>query len=292
MAKIALCNIALFHSILKAEPIMNLDTVYNYLATNGIDLVIKLAAAIAIWIIGRWVIGLVMKLVSRGIERSGKLEPTVGRYITSILSVLLTIGLVMGILGYLGVQTTSFAAILAGAGLAIGTAWGGLLTHFAAGVFLQILRPFKVGDYVGVGGIEGTVKELGLFGTTLLTGDNVTTMVGNNKVFSETIKNYSTQPHRRVDCVAKIANGVDSSDAIRRLKTALAGVANVKLTPAPEVEILEFTAEGPKLAVRPYCHTDHYWQVYFDTNKAIATTFGAAGYPTPMTPVMQRNVSQ
>jgi small conductance mechanosensitive channel len=270
---------------------MNFEPVMNYLATNGVDLVLKLVAAIAIWIVGRWIISLVMKLVSNGIARSGKLEPTVSRYITSILSVLLTIGLVMGILGYLGVQTTSFAAILAGAGLAIGTAWGGLLTHFAAGVFLQILRPFKVGDYVSVGGSEGTVKEMGLFGTTLLTGDNVTTIVGNNKVFSETIKNFSTQTHRRVDCVAKVANGVDPQDAAKRLRIALANIPNVKTTPAPEVEILEFTAEGPKLAVRPYCHTDHYWQVYFDTNKAIVETFGAAGYPVPMTPVVQRNTS-
>jgi small conductance mechanosensitive channel len=272
---------------------MNFDfsTIINYVSQNGIDLVLKLAAAIAIWIIGRWIIGMVMKLVSSGMARTGKLEPTVAGYITSILSVLLTIGLVMGILGYLGVQTTSFAAILAGAGLAIGTAWGGLLTHFAAGIFIQILRPFKMGDYVNVGGTEGTVKEMGLFGTTVLTADNVTTIVGNNKIFSETIKNYTTQPHRRVDCVAKVANSVNPEDAIKRLKVALAGIANVKQSPAPEVDILEFTAEGPKLAVRPFCHTDHYWQVYFDTNKVISETFTNAGYPMPMTPVLQRNIA-
>ncbi len=272
---------------------MNFDfsTIINYVSQNGIDLVLKLAAAIAIWIIGRWIISFVMNLVTKGMARTGKLEPTVAGYITSILGVLLTIGLVMGILGYLGVQTTSFAAILAGAGLAIGTAWGGLLTHFAAGIFLQVLRPFKIGDYVNVGGTEGTVKEMGLFGTTVLTADNVTTIVGNNKIFSETIKNYTTQPHRRVDCVAKVANSVNPEDAIKRLKVALAGIANVKQNPAPEVDILEFTAEGPKLSVRPFCHTDHYWQVYFDTNKAISETFTSAGYPVPMTPVMQRNIT-
>lgn len=272
---------------------MNFDfsPMINYVSQNGIDLVLKLVAAIAIWIIGRWIISLIVKVVGKGMAAGGKIDATLARYITSILSILMTIGLVMGILGYLGVQTTAFAAILAGAGLAIGTAWGGLLTHFAAGVFLQILRPFKVGEYVNVGGVEGTVKEIGLFGTTVLTGDNVTTIVGNNKVFSETIKNFSAQPHRRVDCVAKVANSVDPQDAAKRLRVALANIANVKTSPAPEVEILEFTAEGPKLAVRPYCHTDHYWQVYFDTNKAIVETFGAAGYPVPMTPISQRNVS-
>ena len=269
---------------------MDVSKILDYLATNGVDVALKLLAAIVIWIVGRWVIKLLMSLISKALAKGGKIDATLSRYITSILAVLLTIGLVMGISGYIGVETTSFAAILAGAGLAIGTAWGGLLTHFAAGVFLQILRPFKVGDYVIVGGTEGTVREVGLFGTTLLTPDNVTTIVGNNKVFSETIKNFSEQPHRRVDCVAKVANSVDPEDAIARLKPALAKIANVKTSPAPEVDILELTPEGPKLAVRPYCHTKDYWQVYFDTNKAIVETFGAAGYPVPTTPVAQKQL--
>jgi len=127
---------------------------------------------------------------------------------------MLTMVLILAIFDIFGVKTTSFAALLAGAGLAIGTARGGLLTHFAAGVFMQVLRPFKVGDFVQAGSVTGTVTE---------------------------------------------------------------------------IEILQFTPEGPLLAVRPYCHTDHYWQVYFDTHKAIVTTFGAAGYPVPETPITPRN---
>jgi small conductance mechanosensitive channel len=270
---------------------MNLDTILTYISTNGVDLAVKIFAALAFWIIGRWIIGFVVGLISKGISRSGKIDATMAKYIASIASVLMTIGLVMGILGYMGVQTTSFAALLAGAGLAIGTAWGGLLSHFAAGIFMQVLRPIKVGDYVSAGGSEGTVTELGLFGTTLLTGDNVTTIIGNNKVFSDTIKNFSAQPHRRVDCVAKVANGVNTNEAIAKLKAAVAAIPNVKQSPAADVEILQFTPEGPLLCVRPYCHTDHYWQVYFDTNKAISATLAAAGYPVPMTPMMQKNVS-
>ena len=109
---------------------MNVDVIMNYVATNGVDLLLKLGAALAIWIIGRWTIATVMTLVSKGIARGGKIDATVSRYITSILSAMLTIGLVMGILGYLGVETTSFAALLAGAGLAIGTAWGGPVDAF------------------------------------------------------------------------------------------------------------------------------------------------------------------
>jgi small conductance mechanosensitive channel len=264
---------------------MNIDSILNYLATSGVSLLIKLAASVAIWVIGRWIISILMGVVTKAIARSGKLDATMGRYITSILSVLLTIGLVLGIFGYLGVETTSFAALIAGAGLAIGTAWGGLLTHLAAGFFMQILRPFKVGDYVFAGGIEGTVREMGLFGTTMLTPDNVLTVVGNNKIFSDTIKNFSAQPYRRVDCIAKVANTVDPKDAIARLRPAITRIPNVMSDPSPVIDLLEFTAEGPKLCVRPYCHTDHYWQVYFDTNRAIAESFGAAAYPVPTMPI-------
>jgi len=154
---------------------------------------------------------------------------------------------------------------------------------------MQVLRPFKVGDFVLAGGVTGTVHEIGLFGTTLITPDNVMTIVGNNKVFSDSIQNYSTLPHRRVDCTAKVDTSVNPLDAIARLKTAIAAIPNVVAIPAPDIEILQFTPEVPLLAVRPYCHTDHYWQVYFDTHKAVVATFGAAGYPVPETPLAPRN---
>ena len=138
--------------------------------------------------------------------------------------------------------------------------------------------------------IQRTVTELGLFTTTIVTPDNVTTIVGNNKIFSDNIQNYSTLPVRRVDCVAKVANGVDVQDAIARLRPVIAAIPNVTQTPAPDIEILEFTPEGPKLCVRPYTNNEHYWQVYFDTHKAIVDTFGAAGYPVPETPMSYRGL--
>jgi small conductance mechanosensitive channel len=129
-----------------------------------------------------------------------------------------------------------------------------------------------------------------LFGTTLITPDNVITIIGNNTVFSGQIQNFSTLPYRRVDCLAKVANGVDVQDAMARLRTAVAAIPNVAQTPAPDIEILQFTPEGPLLCVRPYTYTDNYWQVYFDTHKAVVTTFGAAGYPVPETPQVHRNL--
>lgn len=266
---------------------MELDAVWAFLSTRGADLALKLAGALALWVAGRWLIGIVRRLAAAGMSRN-RIDQTLARYTVSIIGVVLNIALIIGILGFFGVETTSFAALLAGAGIAIGTAWGGLLTHFAAGAFLLVLRPFKVGDYITAGGVTGTVTEVGLFTTTFRTPDNVTTIVGNNKIFSDNIQNYSAQPYRRVDCLAKIANGVDPADAISRLKAALASVPNVAGKPAPDVEILNFTPEGPMLAVRPYAHTDHYWQVYFDTNRRIVEVFGAAGYPVPETPFVER----
>lgn len=268
---------------------MNTEAIWLFLSTQGMDFGLKVLAALAAWIIGRWIISLAVGLFTRALEAGKKVDSTLSNYLRSILTVLLNIVLVLAILDIFGIKTTSFAALLAGAGLAIGTAWGGLLTHFAAGVFMQVLRPFKVGDFVQVGGVTGTVHEIGLFGTTVITPDNVQTIIGNNKIFSDTIQNYSTLPHRRVDCVAKVANTVDPLDAIARLKPVVAAIPNVVAAPAPDIEIMSFTPEGPMLCVRPYCHTDHYWQVYFDTHKAIVATFGAAGYPVPETPLAPRN---
>ncbi len=243
-------------------------------------MVFKIVGAAILYVIGRKLIGVAVSLLSRALT-ARKFDATLHRYIANILSVGLNIVLVVAILGYFGVETTSFAALLVGFGLAIGAAWTGMLANFAAGAFLIVFRPYKVGDYVVVGGVEGTVAEIGLFNTTLLTPDNVTTIVGNAKVSGDTIKNFSAHPYRRVDRTAQLAFGVDASDAIARLKPALAAIPNVVANPAPDVEILDFNALGTVLAVRPYCHTDHYWQVYFDTNKLIAATFGAAGYPAP-----------
>ncbi|CAM2180121.1 small conductance mechanosensitive channel [Paraburkholderia sacchari] len=273
-----------------SEGILDLETIRTFIMTRGIDFGTKVVAAIVLWIVGRWVINLITGLLRRMLSRNQRVDPTLAHYLGSILGGLLNLLLVLAILQVFGVQTTSFAALLAGLGLAIGTAWGGLLAHFAAGVFMQVLRPFKVGDFVSAGGVTGTVKELGIFGTTIISPDNVVNIVGNNKIFSDTISNFSATPVRRVELTAKIANGVDPVDAAKRLRAVVAAIPNVAQDPAPDVEVLSFTPEGPLLCVRPYTNNDHYWQVYFDTNRAIVETFRDAGYPTPETPSLIRRV--
>jgi len=263
------------------------DQLSQTLANTALAVGLRLLGALAVFIVGRYLIGLAVRMVSRGLERQ-HVDPTLLRYIGSVVSVSLNVLLVVAILGYFGVETTSFAALVAAMGIAIGAAWAGLLSNFAAGVFVVVLRPFKVGDFITAGGVTGTVEQIGLFATQFLTPDNVHTVVGNGKIFSDTIQNFSSTPFRRVDRTAQLAHGVDIQDAIQRLKRRLALVAHVEQTPAPDVELLDFNAMGPVLAVRPYTNNAYYWQVYFDTNTVIAEEFGAAGYPVPSTQTVIR----
>ena len=240
----------------------------------------KLAGAIVLWLVGRWLIRFAGRLLGRMLVRE-HVDATLARYFQTGVGFVLNIALIVAILGFFGVETTSFAALLAAGGVAIGVAWGGLLSNFAAGAFLVFLRPFKVGDFVSAAGVVGTVDAIGLFGTTINTPDNVLTIVGNNKVFSDTIQNFSANPYRRVDLTATINNAVDHHHAISVLKDRLRNIPNVLSDPAPTVDVLQFTPAGPVLCVRPYCKNDHYWQVYFDTNRAVREAFGEAGFPAP-----------
>jgi small conductance mechanosensitive channel len=241
----------------------------------------KVAGAIALWLIGRWLISLALRMLGRALAKQ-QFDTTLTRYLQTGLRILLNVALVVAILGYFGVETTTFAALIAAGGVAIGVAWGGLLANFAAGTFLVFLRPFKVGDFVTAAGVTGTVEAIGLFGTVINTPDNVCTIIGNNKIFSDTIQNYSTNPFRRVDLIATISNAVDHRQAIQLLKQRVAAIPNVLSSPPPDVDVLQFTPAGPQLCVRPYCENRHYWQVYFDTNRVIREAFGEAGYPAPM----------
>ena len=241
----------------------------------------KLIGAIVLWLVGRWLIRLAGRVLGRMLVRE-HVDATLARYFQTGVGLVLNIALVVAILGFFGVETTSFAALLAAGGVAIGVAWGGLLSNFAAGAFLVFLRPFKVGDFVSAAGVVGTVDAIGLFGTTINTPDNVLTIVGNNKVFSDTIQNFSANPYRRVDLTATISNAVDHHQAIGILKERLRTIPNVLADPAPTVDVLQFTPAGPVLCVRPYCSNANYWQVYFDTNRMVREAFGDAGFPAPM----------
>lgn len=258
------------------------QTVIDTIAERGVDIGLKIVAAIVAWIIGAWIIRMLGKVAKKAML-ARKLDDTLSRYLSASLGVVLKILLIVAILGIFGIETTSFAAFFAAAGVAIGMAWSGLLSNFAAGVFMMFLRPIKVGDFVTVAGVTGTVREIGLFVTAVDTMDNVRTIIGNGKIFSDTMANFSANPYRRVDLVAQLNHGVDYKAAVKLLRDRLPNLPHVTKEVAATVEIVEFNAMGPLLCVRPYTHTDTYWDVYFATNALIKDAFTEAGFPVPET---------
>jgi small conductance mechanosensitive channel len=260
---------------------MDMNALLESASVTLIAVAWKVAGAAVLWLVGRWLIMFALRLTAGAFNRQ-KIDLTLTRYMQTALKIVLNVALIVAILGFFGVETTTFAALLAAGGVAIGVAWGGLLANFAAGVFIVFLRPFKVGDVITAGGVTGTVEAVGLFGTVINTPDNVQTLVGNNRIFGDNIQNYSANPYRRVDLTATINNSVDHGDAIRLIKQRLSAIPNVLASPAPDVDVLQFTPAGPLLCVRPYCSNQHYWQVYFDANRMIREAFTDAGFPVPM----------
>jgi len=256
----------------------------SLLVSIVVPFLFKLAGAVALWIVGTWLVRLAIRVLRRIFAKSS-LDPTLIGFLLNILSALLRVVLAVAILGFFGVETTSFAALLAGAGVAIGAAWGGMLANFAAGVFMQVFRPVSTGDFVTAGGVTGTVEEIGMFVTNVLAMDNVRHIIPNNKFFGDTIVNYSSHPFRRVELEAQLDSSADVGRAIALLKEAIKAIPNQYPGKEADVEVLTFTERGPRLAVRPYTHTDHYWQVYFDTNRVIAETLSRGGFPVPRIPV-------
>jgi small conductance mechanosensitive channel len=229
----------------------------------------RLAGALAIWLLGAWSIRLLRAALRRAL-RMRQFDVTLATYLDAGAAVVLQLLVLIAILGVLGVETTSFAALLAAAGIAIGAAWSGLLAHFAAGLFLLTFRPFKVGDVIAAAGVVGTVREVGLFVTSIDTADGARTFVGNNRLFADNVQNFSVNGLRRVDLTAQVPAGADQERTMERLREAVGAVPNALPSPAPQVEVLTFNPAGSTLAIRPFCRHDHYWQVYFDANRAIS----------------------
>jgi small conductance mechanosensitive channel len=247
---------------------------------QGVDIGLKVLGAIVVWIVGSWLISFTNKMFTRALADKN-VDETLVKYASSALNILLKLILIVAVFSYFGFQTTTIAGLLAGVGLAIGTMWGGMMSNLAAGAFLVFLKPFKVGDVIKAGDITGTVREIGLFTTTIDTPDNIRTFLGNNKIFADNIQNFSANPYRSVDLKVQLPQGADLAKATGLLKERLAEIHHVLTEPAPEVEILEFVGADPMLLVRPYVHNDHYWQVYFDANRMIRESFAKDELPLP-----------
>lgn len=257
-----------------------METAKNFLVTKGVDFLVQVLAAVALYIVGRWVIRAARGVVRRALGHR-QLDPTLAKYIDQTLGVLLTILLVIAALGVLGVQTNTLAGLLAAAGVAIGVAWSGLLSNIAAGLFMVALRPFKKGDTVQIGGVLGDVELVGFFGTSLLAPDGTKIMVGNAKALADNIHNLSAVPHRRIDARAQLPWGCDATAFYENVRKRLAQEPKVLAVPAPIVETLDNNAAGPVVVIRPFCAPADYGEVFFLTNRIVAEEIARAGFGAP-----------
>jgi small conductance mechanosensitive channel len=249
--------------------------------TEALPYLLKLVGAFVLWFVGRAVIGGFQRVLSMALQKR-KLDATLIRYVESLFSGILTILLLLGLLGLMGFETTSFAALLAAAGIAIGSAWAGLLGNFAAGIFLLVLRPFRVGDEINAGGVSGNVHEIGLFVTAIDTQDNLRIFVGNGRLFGDNIINYSHHPHRRLTIKVPLIHGSDIASVKRALAEHVAKAQDVLAEPAVSIEVAEFTLAGPVLAVQAWCRPQHANAVQDAMSHAIQEAVVAAGYAVPL----------
>jgi len=266
-------------TINKTLDVNEVQTFAGILITRFLDLLERFIIAIILWWLGDKLINLVIAVIDKALKN--RIEGTLIRYLNSAVRIGLRILLVITILGNFGIQTSSFAALVATIGIAIGAAWGGLLSNFAAGIFLIFLRPFKVGDLITAGGVNGIVYEIGIFTTTIHTADGIKTVISNSKLFADNILNFSATPYRRVDIIVPINYSISAKQAIELIKPKIHQIPNVLVKPETVIEIFQFNPLSKSLIIRSFCANNNYWQVYFDINRLIEETFYEAGYPPP-----------
>jgi small conductance mechanosensitive channel len=246
----------------------------------AMDWGIKVLAALAIFVIGRWVAMGVRRGVRRMMEKGG-IDPMIIGFVASITYIALLAFVVIAALGQLGIQTTSFIAILGAAGLAVGLALQGSLANFAAGFLMIIFRPFKVGDFVEAAGVAGVVKDMQIFTTTMKTGDNKTIIIPNAKISGDNIINYSAEENRRVDMTVGVAYDADLSKVRDVLNDIISKEERILSDPAPQVAVAELADSSVNFIVRVWTKTEDYWGVKFDATETIKNRFDEAGIGIP-----------
>ena len=241
---------------------------------------LKLVAAILILIIGRYAAKGIRVLIRRALQKA-KVDDTLVSFVSSLCYVGIMAFVIIAALGQIGVQTASFVAVLAAAGLAVGLALQGSLSNFAAGVLMIIFKPFKVGDFIEGGSVAGVVEEIGIFTTELKSPDNKKIIVPNAKMTSDNIVNYTAKDVRRVDIVAGVSYGDDIDKVRKVLEEVLAKDDRILNDPAPTIGVLELADSSVNFAVRPWVKTTDYWDVFFATQENIKKQFDAAGISIP-----------
>jgi small conductance mechanosensitive channel len=269
---------------------MNTEQLLNQAMEIMISYGPKLLGAIAVWIIGGWVIKLMISGIVKLMEKS-KLDASLKPFLKGIVSILLKVLLVITILSMIGVEMTSFIAILGAAGLAVGLALSGTLQNFAGGVIILIFRPFKVGDVIDAQGYLGTVREIQIFNTILNTPDNKTIIIPNGSLSTSSMTNFSTEEKRRVDWTFGIAYGDDANKAKTVLKDLCDADQRILKEPAVFIGLSELADSSVNFVVRAWVNAPDYWGVFFDMNEKVYNTFTKKGLNIPF-PQMDVHVHQ
>ena len=287
---LTLLNAALLSASSSSKFKVDWDSLFERLTDWSIEIGKGILGAILIYIIGRFIIKQINRLVSKILEKR-KLEISVQTFLKSLLSLLLNLILAFAIIAKLGVETTSFAAILASAGVAIGMALSGNLSNFAGGLIILIFKPFKVGDYIDGQNASGTVKEIQIFHTILSTVDNKIIYVPNGSLSSNAIVNYSKQETRRAEWVFGVEYGEDFERVKAVLERIIAADERILQTPAPFIGLGSLSASSVDVKVRVWTKSSDYWDVVFDMNRVVYETFNkeGIGFPFPQLTVHQAN---
>jgi small conductance mechanosensitive channel len=267
---------------------VDVEQLLSKLLDWGIEVGKDLLGAIIIYIVGRFIIKQVGRLLARILEKR-KLEISVQTFLRSLVSILLNLILAFAIVSRLGVETTSFAALLASAGVAIGMALSGNLSNFAGGLIILVFKPFKVGDYIEGQNANGTVREIQIFHTILTTVDNKVIYVPNGALSSNAITNYSKQETRRAEWVFGVEYGEDFEKVKAVLQRIIDADPRILKNPAPMIALGALSASSVDIKVRAWAKTADYWDVYFDMNKVVYDTFNkeGIGFPFPQLTVHQ-----
>jgi len=252
------------------------DMFYGMIQTYGLPLL----WAVVIFIVGRIVAKSISNAVARAMTKA-KVEDTLVKFTKSMLFVAMMVFVVIAAISKMGVETTSFAAVVAAAGLAIGLSLQGTLSNFASGVLLIIFRPFKAGDFIEAGGVSGIVEEVQIFCTLMRSGDNKQIIVPNSQVMGSTITNYSTKPTRRLDLVIGVGYGDDLQKVKVVLADLLAADERVLQEPQPTIGVLALGESSVDFAVRPWVNSGDYWPLLFDLQEAIKLRFDKEGISIP-----------
>lgn len=275
-------------NVVSSDP--RLESFISSLIEQGSHLGWTIIKAIIVFLVGRFVIKMINKLVRRILTKRD-FDPSVKTFMGSLVNVTLMILLIISVVGALGVQTTSFAALLASAGVAVGMALSGNLSNFAGGLIILLFKPYKVGDYIESQGVGGTVKEIQIFHTILLTADNKNIFIPNGSLSSGIVTNIGKEPTRRVEWTFGVEYGSDYEHVKRVIESVLAQDARILGDPAPFIALSALADSSVNVVVRAWVKSSDYWGVYFETNKAIYATFNAEGigFPFPQLTVHQAN---